>query len=65
MKAISLWWFAMYLMPLLEDRPPAQVFVHITIRIVVLGSLVGLIFVGRKLVQRWQKRTGGNQEDIE
>lgn len=63
--AIPLLRFTLWLIPLLEDRPPERVFVHITIRILVLGSIIGVIFVGRKLAQRWQKRAGESEEDAE
>jgi hypothetical protein len=51
---------------LLDEKPPAQVFVHVTFRVLILGALLGLTYLGRRVLKRLSARAGGDaQEDTD
>jgi hypothetical protein len=62
--AINLWiWLIVWVSPLLQERPPGQVFVHVTFRIIILGSLIAIVYFGRKAAQKWQRRRTENERN--
>ncbi len=40
------------LIPLFEDRPPGQIFIHAAIRVLALGAIIGIILLGRWFIQK-------------
>jgi hypothetical protein len=48
---------------LLDEKPPAQVFVHVSFRVLILGGIIGLTYLGRRFFKRLSKASSDVQDE--